>query len=256
LAWIESHDDVWEHHKTIRLCHALGISRPQAVGHLHAMWHFTLRNAWKDADLSAWGVEEVERIVFWSGEKGAFVKALQEVGFLDGLVVHGWLERAGRLVYDRRRNERRKKRQINGGKSAVKRRISGGKSEATLPNPTIPNHTKPNTTPPQAATARFSKPSAQEVTAYGKEIGFAIDGLQFVDHYEARGWQYKQGQPMKDWRAAVRTWRRNGFIAPVKPAVAVYPSKPYVEDRPKDDEIIAPEEVRMILSGLGKGIPK
>lgn len=52
---------------------------------------------------------------------------------------------------------------------------------------------------------------AAEVTAYAKSIGFSLDGQYFIDHYAARGWQYKNGQPMKDWQAAVRTWRKNNF---------------------------------------------
>lgn len=55
---------------------------------------------------------------------------------------------------------------------------------------------------------KFIKPTAEEVTVYGQEIGYQIDGQKFFDHYEARGWQYKAGSPMKDWRAAVRTWKR------------------------------------------------
>ena len=55
----------------------------------------------------------------------------------------------------------------------------------------------------------FQKPAPDEVTAYAKEIGFDLDGEKFVDHYAARGWKYKGGVAMKDWRAAVRTWKKN-----------------------------------------------
>jgi len=142
MAWIESHDDVWEHHKTIRLSRALGITKAQAVGHLHALWHFTLRNAWRDADLSAWGIEEIERVTFWEGEKGVFINALQEVGFLDGFTVHGWLERAGRLVGDRLRNEKRRR-------PYVKRTKTVRSLVATVPNPTLPYPTVPDPTKPE-----------------------------------------------------------------------------------------------------------
>ncbi len=53
----------------------------------------------------------------------------------------------------------------------------------------------------------FTPPSAQEVTSYGKEIGFEIDGQEFVDFYSSKGWQIGT-TPMKDWKAAVRTWKR------------------------------------------------
>ena len=54
----------------------------------------------------------------------------------------------------------------------------------------------------------FIRPKAEEITEYSKEIGFTLDGNQFIDHYEARGWLIGKN-PMKDWKAAVRTWKRN-----------------------------------------------
>ena len=38
-----------------------------------------------------------------------------------------------------------------------------------------------------------------------------MNAEQFIDHYQARGWKFKNGQPMKDWQAVVRTWERNDF---------------------------------------------
>jgi hypothetical protein len=56
--------------------------------------------------------------------------------------------------------------------------------------------------------SRFEKPTPAAVTEYGKQIGFELDGNAFFDHYESRGWKYKGGLSMKDWKAAVRTWKR------------------------------------------------
>lgn len=54
---------------------------------------------------------------------------------------------------------------------------------------------------------RFVAPSAQEISEYAKSIDFALEGIVFVDYYKTRGWKLKGGQPMKDWKAAVRTWK-------------------------------------------------
>ncbi len=54
----------------------------------------------------------------------------------------------------------------------------------------------------------FIRPTAEQINEYSKEIGFTLDGSQFIDHYEARGWLIGKN-PMKDWKAAVRTWKRN-----------------------------------------------
>ncbi len=58
-------------------------------------------------------------------------------------------------------------------------------------------------------TKAFHRPTSSEIEAYGREIGFPIEGQAFLDHYEARGWKYGVGRPVVDWKAAVRTWKRN-----------------------------------------------
>jgi hypothetical protein len=56
---------------------------------------------------------------------------------------------------------------------------------------------------------KFVKPTPKEVNDYAKEINFNLDGDYFCDWNEARGWLVSKN-PMKDWKAAIRTWKRNG----------------------------------------------
>jgi hypothetical protein len=81
---------------------------------------------------------------------------------------------------------------------------------ASNPQTSIPN-TQNNPHPiPIKNSARFVPPTKDEVRAYCSERKNKIDADQFVDYYESNGW--KRGRTsMKDWRAAVRTWERNGF---------------------------------------------
>lgn len=53
--------------------------------------------------------------------------------------------------------------------------------------------------------SRFSAPSVDEVRAYAQEKGYNIDAEHFVDYYTSNGWRVGRN-PMKDWRATVRTW--------------------------------------------------
>jgi hypothetical protein len=55
---------------------------------------------------------------------------------------------------------------------------------------------------------RFVKPEPAAVTAYAESIGYKLDGEQFCDYYTSKGWLVGKS-PMKDWQAAVRTWKRN-----------------------------------------------
>lgn len=55
---------------------------------------------------------------------------------------------------------------------------------------------------------RFIKPTIEQITSYCKERGNNIDAQSFYDYYESVGWKVGN-KPMKEWRAAVRTWERN-----------------------------------------------
>lgn len=57
--------------------------------------------------------------------------------------------------------------------------------------------------------ARFVPPTVDEVAAYCQERGNDVDPERFVDFYACKGWCVGKN-PMKDWRAAVRTWEKRG----------------------------------------------
>ena len=54
----------------------------------------------------------------------------------------------------------------------------------------------------------FIKPTLDEVKAYCAERGNLVDAEHWFNYYEANGWRVGRN-PMKDWKAAVRTWERN-----------------------------------------------
>lgn len=56
---------------------------------------------------------------------------------------------------------------------------------------------------------RFTKPTLEEVQAYCLERGKGVDAQKWYDYYSANGWKVGKN-PMKDWKAAVRTWERSG----------------------------------------------
>lgn len=64
---------------------------------------------------------------------------------------------------------------------------------------------------------RFVKPSLEEIKAYCAERKNTVSPEKFLDYYEANGWKVGRN-PMKDWRAAVRTWEKNeAAFAPKTP---------------------------------------
>lgn len=63
--------------------------------------------------------------------------------------------------------------------------------------------------PSKGKTGSFSKPSLEDIQAYCRERNNSVDAQAWLDHYTANGWRVGRNA-MKDWRAAVRTWERNG----------------------------------------------
>lgn len=73
---------------------------------------------------------------------------------------------------------------------------------------------KDNILPPygresKARGTRFAPPTLDEVQAYIAERGSSVDAQRFIDFYASKGWMVGKN-PMKDWKAAVRTWEKRG----------------------------------------------
>ena len=70
---------------------------------------------------------------------------------------------------------------------------------------------------------KFVPPTVEEVAAYCLERKNKVDAAYFVDHYTSNGWKVGK-QNMKDWKAAVRTWEKNGYNQPSKKQDALEPN--------------------------------
>ena len=103
---------------------------------------------------------------------------------------------------------------------------------------------------------RFAVPTVEEVDAYCRERGNNVDAQRFVDFYASKGWRIGK-EPMRDWRACVRTWERNGRdrvdvsgSGPVRPAKTVaaqqYSQRDYSDE---DEEALA----RMLATAREQG---
>lgn len=55
---------------------------------------------------------------------------------------------------------------------------------------------------------RFTKPTIEEVQAYCQERNNNVDAQKWFDYYSSNGWKVGRN-PMKDWKASVRTWERS-----------------------------------------------
>lgn len=107
MAWIESHQALKDHPKTLALCRHLGAERPQVVGHLHLLWWWCIDYA-IDGNLSKFSQEQIAFAAEWRGNPAKFFEALVLSGFLDAngnrVEIHDWAGYCGSLI------ERRLKR--------------------------------------------------------------------------------------------------------------------------------------------------
>lgn len=58
---------------------------------------------------------------------------------------------------------------------------------------------------------KFKKPTLEEVETYCKERGNQVNAERFIDFYESKGWKVGK-EPMKDWKACIRTWERKDKV--------------------------------------------
>lgn len=84
-------------------------------------------------------------------------------------------------------------------------------------NPSQYNTKELNTNKSNTKKYKFIPPTVEEVEAYIEEKGYKVNAQRFVDYYSSKGWTIGRNSPMKDWKAAVRTWASNDFNKSNKP---------------------------------------
>jgi hypothetical protein len=163
MAWIELHQSLPTHKKTLKLKKLLGIDTAATVGHLCCLWLWALDNT-PDGYINDIDDDDLCDIMLYHRATADIKKALREAGFLDDDgCLHDWSEYAGKLIErrnadaERKRLARTQKAQTN--KTAVSetqkascgcpqdvRRTSEsnpedirGMSCVTVPNSTVPN---------------------------------------------------------------------------------------------------------------------
>lgn len=210
LEWFRVDRDLPTHPKILRLAQAAGWSRHEAIGRLVEFW--------------AWVARYAPYGTFTEAEAGAarslglpvddlIASAFIERANSDSWRVRNWYDFNGKAIRERARKRR--------GDSEEKTSLPPTFSGPTGRDGTGRDDTErrsledspPRATPAAPKGATFIRPTLAEVTAYCREralAGFpAVKPQAWLDHYTANGWKVGKNA-MKDWRASVRTWERNG----------------------------------------------
>lgn len=109
-------------------------------------------------------------------------------------------------VYEPIRNDTIEKNEIRTDTNDFTKR----KKEKTPPAPPEKEKNKNIYTPTDTSvctpkTKIFVPPTVEEVRSFVSEQGYSVDAERFVNFYASKGWVVGRS-PMKDWKAAVRTW--------------------------------------------------
>lgn len=161
MAWVEIHQSLPTHRKTLALADALKIEPIAAIGHLTCLWLWALDNAQPDGFMLGASPRTIARAAGWKRDPVVFVDALGDAGFLDGsATLHNWDKYAGRLMERRKKDAERKRteRVVSPDSGADIRTPSGGHPADVLPTSggsrtrvTVPNRTGPETAPGEPA---------------------------------------------------------------------------------------------------------
>lgn len=249
MVWIESHCDLADHPKTLRLAGFLGVDVPTAIGHLHLLWWWAMRFA-KDGLLEEFSEPELAHAARWQGDSRDFVEALIRSRFvdLDPIRLHDWDQYGGKLENKRAANAERNRRaratHVQGTSASrdthervtsasrdalEERRVEKRRGEErTTESGAVAPADAGKVTPlpvravpkPRASTAVLAAdwdPPA-EALAWADEQGLdarfvAFETDKFKDHFLSKG------EKKADWTAAWRNWlRRAGEFAAVNRA--------------------------------------
>lgn len=97
MAWIESHTVLIRHRKLTELARELRLKPVYVMGHLHALWHTALEQQ-EDGDLSSWSDSYIAQASAYESDAPRWVSLLQKHGWLNGKLIHDWLDYAGRYL--------------------------------------------------------------------------------------------------------------------------------------------------------------
>lgn len=257
--WIELHQEMPRHPKTLALAQALKISRREAVGLLIDLWTWGLNCADETGHLRGITNEGIAMALDWSGRQAAkLVNALVDCGWIDGengnYSLHDWADYTSRLSdkrkdAERKREARKRAKQVDESPENPQN-VPGQSTDSPRKNTVNPRAgiTKPNQTKPYITTSNnnpASIPVEEDMSVDTAALRKVCEGFSQAVHepnekereqlrlllgeyslstllaaiQDASG----KGRSVNYLRAILESWKRTGS-APTTPTNAPEPS--------------------------------
>lgn len=216
MAWIESHQSLGKHHKTIQASVELKMDRHKLIGHLQTLWWWGLDNADIDGFLTVGTTPEMiatgAEIPKRSAEK--FVKTMVKVGFIDEITekkdgktekftiykLHDWYQYAGKLNAKREANRER----MRDSRAKHVRHTNLARAGATVPNQTVPNQEEKEI---QEKGVMAGRDDRIEFWKYVAELRAEFTDLDIDAQYEKFSLYWSEGdRKLKRPKLAFRNW--------------------------------------------------
>jgi len=161
MVWIESHDELRNHPKIMKLCQLLSgknsstqSDKAHIVGHLHFLWWWCLTYA-IDGNVSMYTPLQIADAAGWEGDVNVFFQALLDANFLDKendeVRIHDWFDFCGEIAY--KRLQRKSLRKCKSARIGAIRQPKTAENRRKPPKSRLPNLTEPNLTEPTSTTS-------------------------------------------------------------------------------------------------------
>jgi hypothetical protein len=207
--WIKMNKSLPRDPRVVRISSALKADRLRTIGGLLSAWCLADEQT-EDGKLDGYTPELLDELVGMNG----IARAMASVGWLvigpDFLEFPRFEEHNGQSAKRRAQDSTRKMSARKADKFPHDERTKSGLEKRREEKSIIETPAK-----------KFQKPTLEEITQYGKTLTPPfLKAESFHSHYEANGWKIGKS-PMKDWKAAIRTWqikdRENQPAAPSPP---------------------------------------
>jgi hypothetical protein len=182
MAWIESHQALINHPKTLNLASLLKKDRVTVIGHLHCLWWWALDIVSEDGLFpTRCTAVVVAGAAWWRGKPDQFLDALIASGFIDvlddGMYLHDWYDYAGHLIETRRaRKEAGRKGGLASGETRRSKTEANIDSASGLVEAKRSTNQPPQPPQPHQPTNQPTSPSATTGLTY--QMPFGPDEIQ------------------------------------------------------------------------------
>jgi hypothetical protein len=203
--WIKIRTCLFTHPKVMRIAKHCGWTEEVVVGWLAKVW------SWADSATESGHVDSVthDDVSRVTGAPQKFLASMQSVGWLvqdsTGIVFPDYEEHMGKCAKSRVLAANRKKKQRDS--------LSRSQRDKSVTREEKNREEKSNKKSKPKEIRETRPASIDDVRAYCEERrksgNNSVDPQTWWDYYESNGWRVGRNA-MKDWRAAIRTWERNG----------------------------------------------